>query len=91
MKKQITIRDVDKQRLIQVPICGLDTWNMFTQKHEDPVNIFCQNPATDYVYDLSGNRLRGRVCKYHAEQTQRMIDGVNNSITRILSIPLKAK
>ena len=61
--------------------CGIDTWNMQKQCHEDPVHIFCQEPATETVRGLDGTPLRGKVCKYHAKQTEMMIQAVNGLVT----------
>ena len=60
--------------------CKIDTWNIFRQCHEDPINIFCQNFATMEVHDLSG-RIIGKACPYHAKQTEMMSLAVNGIVT----------
>lgn len=65
--------------------CGLDTWDIKTQKHLDPINIFCQNPATETVYSLDGKPLRGKVCKYHAKELEILMQAANGLVTGIVS------
>jgi len=60
--------------------CGVDTWNMFEQRHEDPVNIFCQELATMDVHGLAGEVI-GKCCPYHAKQTEMLLQAVNCAIT----------
>ena len=61
--------------------CNLDTWNMFEQRHEDSVNIYCQNKATEVVIGLDNEPLRGKVCPYHKAQMEHLIHGVNHCVS----------
>ncbi len=57
--------------------CGIDTWNMFEQRHEDPINITCQEPATMPVYELNGKTPMGKLCPKHAKEFDQLRLGVN--------------
>ncbi len=64
--------------------CGIDTWDMFKQRHLDPVNIFCQEPATETVYGLDGKPLRGKVCIFHKKDTEHLMQAANGLVSAIV-------
>lgn len=66
-------------------ICGIDTWDMRTQRHLDPINIFCQELATETVYGLDGKPLRGKVCSFHKKDTELLMQATNGFVTAIQS------
>lgn len=65
--------------------CGIDTWNIRTQKHDDPVNIFCQEAATETVCGLDGKPLRGKVCPKHKRDTELLTLAANGLVMGLQS------
>jgi len=78
--------------------CHVDTWNMFKQIHEDPVNIFCQESATVDVFGMPYKRYDsvtgqwnwtreylGKCCPYHAKQTELLMQAADGLVVAIQS------
>lgn len=66
--------------------CGIDTWNMRERRHEDPINIFCQEDATETVYGLDGKPLRGKVCPKHKKDTELLMMAANGLANAMQSV-----
>ena len=65
--------------------CGIDTWNMSEGRYEDPINIFCQEDATEVVYGLDDKPLRGKVCPKHKRDIEILVMVANGLVTAIAS------